>query len=268
MLTFQNSRFIRLAACAALWGALIAQPCGAWCQENGQGQHFNERARDAELAGQRRDGLNVLPERDKDLIKEVHEVMAATLAGAKTLTADIEYSKRREEDRKRRKYYFGSLQILRDTGGRVDFTRKGNKEEYIANRQVIWSVDYDDKEAQFIPSSTPIVKDFLQEGLKLNAFLAMEPGTLEVRGTQPVEGEECWIVTGESPKRLETVGVPQSKVRVWVAMSDGLPRQISIPDEDDLLIILRNVKLNEPVSPEHFNWSPPKGIKTKNIFGF
>jgi outer membrane lipoprotein-sorting protein len=58
------------------------------------------------------------------------------------------------------------------------------------------------------------------------------------------------------------------KIRVWISKNDGLPRMISVPDEGDLLIILRNIKTNVAISDSRFQWSPPPGMKTKNIFGF
>ncbi|MCX7716818.1 MAG: hypothetical protein N2111_00220 [Candidatus Sumerlaeaceae bacterium] len=254
-------------AIMVLLGSLWAKPlAGAGAEDSPQRAEFDERKRDSEIAELRKQPLR--PPADGDSLDRVRAVMQRSLASLDSVVCEIEKSKARKE-KGRRRYFHGQVEIQRGSGGRVSLTRKGNTDEYVANDRVIWSIDHNKKQAQFIPASTPVVGQYVREALNFNIFLALDEDTLRLRGSQTIEGEDCWLVDGKSPRSLARTGVPVSKVRVWIAKSDGLPRMIHIPDdEDDQLIILRNIKTNLRIDSERFQWSPPKGMKTKNIFGF
>ncbi len=200
-------------------------------------------------------------------LPKVRAHIEALIAKVDTVSCEVEMSKKREKKFTRR-VEKGPLELARGIGARVSLSRKGQTQEYIANQKVIWSYDHNDKEAQFIPTSMPVVGANVQEAMRLNAFFAMAPDTIRYRGSQEIEGEDCWVLTGKSPTTLESLGVPSVKVRVWVAKKDGLPRKIQLPDEDDLVIMLRSVTVNPAIPASRFEWSPPDGVKTKNIFGF
>ena len=202
-----------------------------------------------------------------ETLAQVRQSMSERLDAVRTLLCNVEMSKTRS-DKPTRKVYSGTLQIARDQGGRLVLTRKGSTDEYIASSRIIWSYDHKHKEARFIPASTPVVGTFVQEALRLNVFMSVDEGTLQLLGCEPVENEACWVLQGKSPARLKKVGVPISTILVWVSKSTGLPRKIRIPDEKDTTVVLRDFRTNEPVDPRQFQWSPPKGVKQKNIFGF
>lgn len=258
---------VRLAALAALFGAALAAPLtGAVADDAPPAGEFDERKRDAEIAGLRKEPLR--PPEDGESLDRVRAVMQRSIATLDSVVCDVEKSKARKE-KGRRRYYHGKIEIQRGSGGRVSLTRKGNTDEYVANDKVIWSIDHNKNEAQFIPASTPVVGQYVREALDFNIFMALDADTMRLRGSQLVVGEDCWLVDGKSPRNLARSGVPVSKVRVWIAKSDGLPRMVHVPDdEDDQLIVLRNIGPNATISPARFQWSPPKGTKTKNIFGF
>ncbi|AXA35734.1 hypothetical protein BRCON_0957 [Candidatus Sumerlaea chitinivorans] len=201
-------------------------------------------------------------------LADVREQIESKLAALSAIRCDVEMSKAREK-KITRKVYTGPLEILRGHGGRVSLTRKGQTEIYIANPKVLWSYEPRKKEAQFIPANTPVIGQFVEEALRFNAFLAMDENTMKLLGSQTCDSEPCWVIEGKSPRKLVAVGVPVTKMRVWVSKNDGLPRKIHLPTEKDLTIVLRNFQLNPPdVTPSAFEWSPPKGVRTKNIFGF
>jgi len=256
-------RFARVAFGLAILAGAFATPEAANSDSPGA---FDERKRDAEIAELRKEPLR--PPAPGESLDQVRAIMERSLAGLDSVVCDVEQSKARKE-KGRRRYYLGQIEIQRGSGGRVALTRKGNTDEYVANDRVIWSIDHNKKEAQFIPASTPVVGQYVREALKFNIFLALDADTMRLRGSQSVAGEDCWLVEGKSPRNLARTGVPVSKVRVWIAKSDGLPRMVHIPDDkDDLLIILSNIRCNPPINPARFQWSPPRGMKTKNIFGF
>jgi outer membrane lipoprotein-sorting protein len=203
----------------------------------------------------------------EDSLASVQSRIERMIARVDTVTCEVEMSKKREK-KVTRKVEKGPLELRRGMGARVVLTRKGETNEYIANQKVIWSYDHNDKEAHFIPTSMPVVGACVQEAMRLNAFFAMEKDTVRLRGSQEIEGEDCWVLTGKSPSTLKSLGVPSVKVRVWVAKRDGLPRKIHLPDEDDLVVMLRGVSVNAPVPPSAFEWTPPRGVRTRNIFGF
>ena len=205
---------------------------------------------------------------EKDTLSDVRQQIESKLAALSAIRCDVEMSKAREK-KITRKVYTGPLEILRGHGGRVSLTRKGQTEIYIANPKVLWSYEPRKKEAQFIPANTPVIGQFVEEALRFNAFLAMDENTMKLLGSQTCDSEPCWVIEGKSPRKLVAVGVPVTKMRVWVSKNDGLPRKIHLPTEKDLTIVLRNFQLNPPdVTPSAFEWSPPKGVRTKNIFGF
>lgn len=185
----------------------------------------------------------------------------------KTIQCELEMSKKPEK-KKSRRTKIGPMELSRGTGARVSLTRKKSTDEYIANAETIWSYDHGDKEAKYIPTSLPIINYFVAEALKLNVFLSVDEETLKLIGSETIEGEPCWVFEGKSPRKLKVVGVPVAEVKVWVSKKDGVPRKITLPNEEDTIIKLRNVRINEPVSAKRFNWTPPKGVKSKNIFGF
>ncbi|MGB9690699.1 MAG: LolA family protein [Candidatus Sumerlaeaceae bacterium] len=186
------------------------------------------------------------------------------LSRIETLSCSVEMSKKREK-KVTRKVYTGELVIARGRGGRVILTRKGETEEYLANARELWSYDHKKKHAVVLSVNTPIIGFFVAEALKFNAFMAMEPGTIEFLGYQTTNGEACWVFQGRSPSRLRLVGVPVRKMRVWISQRDGLPREIKIPEEKDLTIILRDVQINVGVGDNEFQWQSPDGVKIKRI---
>ncbi|MBX7246572.1 MAG: hypothetical protein K1X53_13830 [Candidatus Sumerlaeaceae bacterium] len=197
----------------------------------------------------------------------VQVIMARKISGLNSVTCDIEMSRKRK-NRYKRKVYTGPVEIVRQQGARLAQTRNGKTDEYVVNNDTIWSIDHNEKEAQFIPASVPIVGAYLKEAMEFNIFAAMDQDTLKLRGSQTLDKEPCWVIDGKSPKKLSTVGVPVSKMRVWISQNDGLPRKVNVLDEDDLIVTIRNVKLNPVIPASRFNYSPPKNYKTKNIFGF
>lgn len=213
------------------------------------------------------------PMRKPDPEEKLSGVQAAIdvhLAGVRTFKCDVEMRKRRDKPTHYGSIYkikTGTLELTRGVGGRVVMTRKGETEEYVANPRTIWSYEHKDKEADFIPTSTPVISTFVTEAMKLNVFFAADPDTIRLRGSQTIDNEECWVMEGKTPARLKLVGLKQEKMTVWVAKSDGLPRRIHIPG-NKFTVSLTNIRVNEDIDPARFSFSPPKGVATKNIFGF
>ena len=203
-------------------------------------------------------------------LSDVQADMNAKLARVTTFQADIQMLKKRDKKSAGGaiwRIWEGPLALTRNVGGHVTLTRKGETEEYTANRQVIWSYDAPHKEARFIPTSTPVIGTFVEEAMRLNVFFSADPETIKLRASQETEGEDCWVLEGKSPARLKMVGVPENRFRVWVAKRDGLPRKIQLPDNDNFTIIMRNIRVNENIPASRYQFTPPEGVKTKNIFG-
>lgn len=199
-----------------------------------------------------------------ETLERVRTQINQKLAELQAIRCEIEMSKKRDK-KITRKVYAGNLVIAKGKGGHVTLSRKGETEEYIANGRELWAYDHKKKEATVLPVNSPILGFFVSEALKFNAFLAIEEKTLQFLGYQTTNGELCWVFEGKSPSRLRLLGVPVRKLRVWVSPKDGLPREIKVPEEKDLTIILRNLQLNPTVSPEEFEWKSPAGVKVKKF---
>lgn len=211
------------------------------------------------------------PTTHSTLMRSTTESLTTVLAAMKSkldrlesIRCEIEMSKKREK-KVTRKVYTGDLVIVRGRGGRVILSRKGETEEYLANARELWSYDHKKKEAVVLPVNSPVIGFFVAEALKFNAFLAMEPDSLEFLGYQSTNGEMCWVFEGKSPSRLKLLGVPVRKMRVWISPKDGLPREIKIPQEKDLTIVLRNIRINPEVSDDEFLWKEVEGVKVKRL---
>lgn len=203
----------------------------------------------------------------RESLDSVRAQITARVAHVQTLSCTLEMSKKREK-KKTRKVKTGPLELARGYGARLALTRKDETDEYIANPQIIWSYEHHEKEAVFIPTDTPLIGSFVQEAMKLNVFAAVDEDTARLRGSQAVDGIDCWVLEGKSPTKLRVLGLPVTTIRVWIAKHDGVPRKIQLPDEDETMIILRNVQVNPEVSPSRFQWQAPADVKTSNIFGF
>ncbi|MCX7626742.1 MAG: hypothetical protein N2Z21_11125 [Candidatus Sumerlaeaceae bacterium] len=199
-----------------------------------------------------------------ETLESVRIQISQRLEQLQSLRCEIEMSKKRDK-KITRKVYSGHLVIARGKGGRVILSRKGETEEYLANARELWSYDHKKREAIVLPVNSPILGFFVAEALNFNAFLAIEEKTLQFLGYQTTNGELCWVFEGKSPSRLRLLGVPVRKLRVWVSPKDGLPREIKIPEEKDLTIILRNLELNQAIKPDEFEWKSPEGVKVKNF---
>jgi len=210
---------------------------------------------------------SVLVRATTETLELVRANIERKLSAITTIACTVEMSKKRDK-KITRKVYTGPLLIRRETGGHLILTRKGETEEYIANARFLYAYDHKKKEATVIPIRSPILGYFVTEALRFNAFLAIDQETLRFLGTQTTNGEPCWVFEGKSPKRLRIFGVPVRKMRVWVAIRDGLPREIRIPEEKDLTIVLRDYAINQPVSESEFDWKAPSGVRVKNILGF
>lgn len=187
------------------------------------------------------------------------------LASIRTVKAEVELSKK---DKKKRKVKTGPMEVARQQGARIALTRKGETEEYIATPSLLWSYEHKEREAQYIPTGLPVISTFVRSALALDMLLALDGDTMKLKGTSSFEGEPCWVIEGKSPDTLKIVGVPVVKMRVWVSKKDGLPRRISLPKEKDTLILLRQIQVNAAIDAGRFQWAPPKGVRTKNLFGF
>jgi outer membrane lipoprotein-sorting protein len=189
------------------------------------------------------------------------------VAQIRTMTCELALSKKR--DRKpTRKVSTGTLELERDAGAYAMLARKGETEEYFVTPEVIWAYDHKDKEAQFIPTSMPVIGFFVKEAVGLNILLALDEDTVVLRGAMEIEGEPCWMLEGKTPGKLEIVGVPPSKVKVWISQRDGVPRMIKVPDKAESIITLRSVVINRDVDRARFQFTPPAGVKAVNILGF
>jgi len=188
-----------------------------------------------------------------------------------TLRAELEMSEKKKAKKGKppgRNVKVGPMEIARGRGARVALTRKDETKEYIANPSTLWVYEHHEKEAKYIPTSLPYISGFVSSAFSMEILPAMDSESIKLRGTQVVEGEPCWVIEGKSPKKLEMAGVEPTKMRFWVSQRDGIPRKISVPDEDDLVINLRKVQLGAQVDDARFQFSPPAGVESKNIFGF
>ena len=205
-----------------------------------------------------------------------------------TLTANLEFDRKDEDDKKKKKKKAnkpanpnpawpeppgrdverGPLAISRGAGAKVTLERKESKEVFVANSSDIWKYDVDDKEAQHIPASWPVIDKYVSNALRMNIFVAMDPETLKLKGTESINGVPCWVIEGKSPSTLGSLGADPTKMKLWISKEDGIPRLISVPSEKDTKIWLKDVKLNQPVDASQFQFTVPAGVETKNIFGF
>jgi len=162
----------------------------------------------------------------------------------------------------------GPIIIKRGVGAYLKLERKKKVIEYIANSSQLWKYDHKHKEARLVPSSWPIVNTFVQNALQMNVFVAMDSDTIKYRGTETIDGVPCWVLEGKSPSKLAMVGAEQVKLKLWISQTDGIPRMIKVPGKDDSIIRLKNVQTNVAVDESKFSFTPPAGVKTKNILGF
>lgn len=162
----------------------------------------------------------------------------------------------------------GPMTISRNTGAYLVLKRKNSTDEYIANKSTLWSYDHGDKEARYVSTGLPGVSGLISSAFNLDVFSALDQSTLKLIGSQTLDGEPCWVIEGKSPSTLSVVGVQAIKMRIWTSKNDGIPRQIKIPSNDNMIIRIKDIKLNESVDTNKFNWTLPKGVKSKNIFGF
>jgi outer membrane lipoprotein-sorting protein len=158
--------------------------------------------------------------------------------------------------------------MIRGAGARLVLSRRDSHDFYVANSTDLWSYDVGDDEAKRIPTRLPIIKPLVQNAFTLNASASMESGSVKLRGSQTVDGVDCWILSGKTPSSLKMTGVGSYKIGFWVGKADGIPRRIVIPDSDDTIITLRDIKINPGISPTRFVWSPPAGVKEVGILGF
>lgn len=231
---------------------------------------------------------NRIPPSDGQTAKSVLADVQARVHSIQTLNADLEFDRKDDDGGKKKKkkkaaegsginpawpeppdrdIERGPLSISRGNGAYLFLERKKEKEEFIANPTSLWKHDIDDKEARHIPASWPIVDTFVSNALKMNVFVAMDDGTIKLKGTESVDGVPCWVLQGNSPSRLNMVGVGTKKMQMWVGQADGIPRVIKVPSEEDTIIRLKNVRINQAVDPTRFQFTPPAGVKTKNVFG-
>lgn len=222
--------------------------------------------------------------------KSVLQQIQERINSVQTMQADLEYDEKEKPSKKKKKkegaaakpaginpkwpepegrnVERGPIMIKREKGAYLMLQRKTKATEYIANNQRLWKYDHKDKEAKFVPSSWPIVNTFVNNALVMNAMVAMDSDGIKYRGTQVVEGEPCWVLDGKTPSRLGMVGAKPVRLKMWVSQTDGIPRLIHMPGKEDTYIRLKNVKINNLVEENRFSFSPPSGVKQKNIFGF
>lgn len=231
----------------------------------------------------------LVPPTQGESAKSVLNQIQARINAVQTMQADLEYDEKEKVSKKKKKapaapkpagtnpkwpepegrdVERGPIMIKRQTGAYLMLQRKTKINEYIANNQRLWKYDHKDKEAKYVSSNWPIVNTFVDNALVMNALVAMDSDGIKYRGTQTVEGEPCWLLEGKTPSKLGLVGAKPIKLKMWVSQTDGIPRLIHIPGKEDTYIRLKNVRINTAVEENRFAFSPPAGVKQKNIFGF
>lgn len=98
-------------------------------------------------------------------------------------------------------------------------------------------------------SSAHLIPALLIE--EVGGFRLTETSNLSLLGEEIFEGEDCYIVRGFHPYNFP--------IDMWISKRDFLLRKVKEPNDDGTykVDIRRDIKLNEKIAAEMFNYTPP-----------
>jgi len=88
---------------------------------------------------------------------------------------------------------------------------------------------------------------------------------LKVTGEDTLDGEQVWVLEG--PAKAVPTDDDMGKVRMLVSQNDCMARRVLIYDKDGkerMNTQFTNVKVNQPIDPALFKYTPPEGAKVQD----
>ena len=208
------------------------------------------------------------PAAPADSADQVRAAFDRRIASIRSISFKVTISSKRKKRPPDRDLQVGTVEVVRGYGARAVLLEDDKMDEYVVNPETIWSIDHHRKEAQFIPTSIPVFGRYVRGGVALDYQLAFKDDSMRLLGSQPVDGEPCWILQAKTTDAFETFGLESYRVRIWISKNDSLPRKVQIPKSKDTIVTLTDLRVNGDIPRSRCDWSPPAGMKTKNIFGF
>ncbi len=95
----------------------------------------------------------------------------------------------------------------------------------------------------------------------MNPLNLLDPKSLVYKGNEKVNGETVYHIEGTTQSQLMPGG-PEIKrsLIAWISVEDGLPRKtVESVGTSTGTTVYQNVKVNPPVSPADFTFTPPPG---------
>lgn len=104
-----------------------------------------------------------------------------------------------------------------------------------------------------------LIPALLLEEEIVGGFRLIEMARLSLRGAEKFEGEDCYLIRGYHPMNFP--------IDMWISKRDFLLRKIRETRDDGSaeVDIRRNVKLNQKIPAETFNYTPPKSQPSSKV---
>lgn len=116
-------------------------------------------------------------------------------------------------------------------------------------------------------ADTPELKAMLTRPVTdMNPIALLEPASLVYKGKEELAGETVYHVEGTTMSQLMPGG-PEVKrsLSVWLSVEDGLPRKtVESIGATTGTTAYRSVKVNPPLKPEDFAFTPPPNVTLIN----
>lgn len=199
------------------------------------------------------DTLNV-----KDVVADVKKKTEAI----KSYSAEIEVHHERQDGTKEKTT--SSLTISRDHGWKVNSFGKDSTYTFITNFDVFYQYFPDQKQVIKMVPDNPVAKAMLKKPLTdLNPLDLMDQNTLDLKGTEVIEGETVFHITGTTSTQMVPNYPPvQRKIDFWVSTKDGLPRKtVENSGISTGTTLYKNLRTNIPATVEDFSFIVPPNVE-------
>lgn len=159
-----------------------------------------------------------------------------------------------------------SLMVSRLYGWKVVSSGK-NPFTLITDFNTFYQYFPQEKRVMKTTADTPEIKAMLTRPVTdMNPIALLEPASLVYKGKEELAGETVYHVEGTTMSQLMPGGpVVKRTLSAWLSVEDGLPRKtVESIGATTGTTAYRSVKVNPPLKPEDFAFTPPANVTLIN----
>ncbi len=155
------------------------------------------------------------------------------------------------------------LLVSREYGWKLTNTGEPEPFTFVTDYKTFYQYFPQQKRVMKTSADRPEIRAMFQKPVTdMNPLSLVTPQSLTYVGKEELDGEPVYHVEGTTTSQLMPGGpqVPRT-LSAWISVEDGLPRKtVESVGVSTGTTVYKNVKINPPVKPEDFAFTPPANV--------